>query len=118
MSNPPLQPAPEPAAPEPAPERVVRHIHSTEPSDVEPQGLQLANLDLKAHEAKTARTLTLVLVSMLGASFIIHEGLVVLLSFYNKADAITTLEHTFNQWLPGLTGLVGTAVGFYLKERK
>jgi hypothetical protein len=89
------------------------------PSDDEGNTFQPpSKVDLKAHEAKTARTLTLVLVSMLGASFIIHEGLVVLMSFYNKADAITTLEHTFNQWLPGLTGLVGTAVGFYLKERK
>jgi hypothetical protein len=59
-----------------------------------------------------------VLVGMLGGSFVIHEGLVVLMTFYNKTDAITTLEHTFNQWLPVLTGLVGTAVGFYLKERK
>jgi hypothetical protein len=117
MSNPPLPPAPGPTQPAPD-HRIVEHIHrNAEQADV-PQGLQLANLDLKAHEAKTARTLTLVLVSMLGASFIIHEGLVVLLSFYNKADAITTLEHTFNQGLPGLTGLVGTAVGFYLKERK
>jgi hypothetical protein len=112
MSNPPVLP-PEPPEPAPAPA-----IAPAVAPDVEPRGLQLTTTDLKAHEAKTARTLTLVLVSMLGASFIIHEGLVVLMSFYNKADAITTLEHTFNQWLPGLTGLVGTAVGFYLKERK
>jgi hypothetical protein len=78
----------------------------------------LANLDLKAHEAKTARTLAFVLVGLLGVSFLVHEGLIVLMSFYNKGEAVTALEHTFNQWLPGLTGLVGTAVGFYLKERK
>jgi hypothetical protein len=75
-------------------------------------------IDLKEHKAKTARTLTFFLVGMLGVSFIVHEGLVVLMSFHNRADAVTTLEHTFNQWLPVLAGLVGTAVGFYLKERK
>jgi hypothetical protein len=88
------------------------------PPDVEPRGLQLDNLGIKAHEAKTARTLAFLLVGMLGVSFLVHEGLVVLMSFYNKGEAVTALEHTFNQWLPGLTGLVGTAVGFYLKERK
>jgi hypothetical protein len=107
MSSPPLLPPPQPE-PQPA----------ANPPDVEPRGLQLTSIDLKAHEAKTARTLAFVLVGMLGLSFVVHEGLVVLMSFYNKAEAITTLEHTFNQWLPGLTGLVGTAVGFYLKERK
>jgi hypothetical protein len=40
------------------------------------------------------------------------------MTFYNKSEVIPTLEHTFNQWLPVLAGLVGTAVGFYLKERK
>jgi hypothetical protein len=55
---------------------------------------------------------------MLGVSFLIHVGLVVLMTFYNKTEAIPTLEHAFNQWLPVLAGLVGTAVGFYLKERK
>ena len=40
------------------------------------------------------------------------------MSFYNKPEAVATLEHIFNQWLPVLSGLVGTAVGFYLKERK
>jgi len=55
---------------------------------------------------------------MLGLSFVIHEGLLVLMTFYNKAEIIPTLEHTFNEWLPVLAGLVGTAVGFYLKERK
>jgi hypothetical protein len=86
--------------------------------DVEHRGLQLDNLGIRGHEAKTARTLAFFLVGMLGLSFILHEGLVVLMSFYNKAEAVTALEHTFNQWLPVLAGLVGTAVGFYLKERK
>jgi len=81
-------------------------------------GFQPGNIDLKVQEAKTARTMAFVLVGMLGGSFVIHVGLVVLMTFRNKTDAIPTLEHIFNQWLPVLAGLVGTAVGFYLKERK
>lgn len=77
-----------------------------------------SEIDLKAHEAKTARALTLVLVVMLGISFATHVALVVLMTFRNKSDAIPAVEHIFNQWLPVLAGLVGTAVGFYLKERK
>ncbi len=76
-----------------------------------------SKIDIKEHEAKTARTLTFVLVGMLGGSFLVHETLVVIMAFH-KPDAIPTLEHIFNQWLPVLAGLVGTAVGFYLKERK
>ncbi len=88
------------------------------PSD-QGRGLQPSSkIDLKEHEAKTARTLTFVLVGMLGLSFVIHETLVVLMTLHNKAEVIPTLEHTFNEWLPVLAGLVGTAVGFYLKERK
>jgi hypothetical protein len=55
---------------------------------------------------------------MLGISFLIHGGLIVLMTFRCKSEAIPILEHAFNEWLPVLAGLVGTAVGFYLKERK
>ena len=74
-------------------------------------------IDIKEHEAKTASTLTFVLVAMLCGSFVVQETLVVIMAFH-KPDVIPTLEHIFNQWLPVLAGLVGTAVGFYLKERK
>ena len=88
------------------------------PSAHEGAGYQPGKFDPKAHEAKTARTLAFVLVWMLAGSFVLHELLIVLMTFHNKTEAIPTLEHTFNQWLPVLAGLVGTAVGFYLKERK
>jgi len=97
----------------------VRGFTPTQLPSNEGRGIQpKSEIDLKEQEAKTARTLALVLVGMLGGSFVVHEGLVVLMTFQNKADVIPTLEHTFNQWLPVLAGLVGTAVGFYLKERK
>jgi hypothetical protein len=77
-----------------------------------------SKISLEEHAARTQRTLAFVLVGMLAGSFAVHEGLVVLMTFHNRCEAIPTLEHTFNQWLPVLSGLVGTAVGFYLKERK
>jgi hypothetical protein len=114
MSNPPLPPAPEAdLAPEQPPERVVRHIHSSEP-----QGLPLASLDLKVHEAKTARTLTFVVVSMLGLSILLQYVLMGILTVYNKTEAIPTFEHLFNAVLPVLAGLTGSAVTYYLTKEK
>jgi len=97
----------------------LRGFTPTQPPSNEGRGIQpKSEINLKEHEAKTARTLTFVLVGMLGGSFIIHETLITLMTFYSKSEVIPILEHTFNQWLPVLAGLVGTAVGFYLKERK
>ena len=115
MSNPPLPPAPGPAEPD---HRIVEHIHRNAEQPVEPQGLQLANLDLKAHEAKTARTLTFVVVAMLGLSILIQYVLLGVLTVYNKSDAIPTFEHLFNAVLPVLAGLTGSAVTYYLTKEK
>lgn len=109
MSNPPLPP------PEPAPERVVRHIHSSEV-----QGLQLANLnlDIEAHKAKTARTLTFVVVTMLGLSVVLQYGTMAALVVYKRTEAIPNFEHLFNAVLPVLAGLTGSAVTYYLTKEK
>ena len=89
------------------------------PSETEGRGVQPpSEIHLKAQEAKTARTLAFVLVVTLVSTFVLQQCLIVLMTFYNKPDAITHLEHSYGQWLPVLSGLVGTAVGFYLKERK
>ena len=114
MSNPPLPPTPEPVPPE----RVVRHIHSSEQPEVEPRGLQLVNLDLKAHEAKTARRLTFVVVTMLGLSIALQYGTMGVLIAYNKTEAIPNFEHLFNAVLPVLAGLTGSAVTYYLTKDK
>lgn len=114
MSNPPLPPTPEPdPTPEQQPDRVVRHIHSSEP-----QGLPLASLDLQAHAAKTARTLTFVVVTMLGLSIVLQYGTMGLLIFRNKTEAIPTFEHLFNAVFPVLAGLTGSAVTYYLTKDK
>lgn len=88
------------------------------PAEDEGVGFQPpSKIDLKEHEARTASRLTYVLVGMLAATFVIQVALIVFMSFH-KPDALPILQQTFNQWLPVLAGLVGTAVGFYLKERK
>lgn len=83
-----------------------------------PQGLQLANLDLKVHEAKTARTLTFVVVTMLGLSVVLQYGTMGVLIVYNKSEAIPNFEHLFNAVLPVLAGLTGSAVTYYLTKEK
>jgi hypothetical protein len=88
------------------------------PPDVEPRGLQLTNIDIKAHEAKTARTLTFVVVAMLGASIVLQYGTMGLLTFYGKSEAIPNFEHLFNAVLPVLAGLTGSAVTYYLTKEK
>lgn len=69
-------------------------------------------------ESQTQRTLAIILVSMLGATAVVQYGSLWILTIYNRLDAMPHFEHAFNVWLPVLAGLVGTAVGFYLKERK
>jgi hypothetical protein len=69
-------------------------------------------------ESQTARTLAITLVIMLGITFLAQYISLWVLTVYNHVDAIPHFEHLFNVWLPVLASLVGTAVGFYLKERK
>jgi hypothetical protein len=104
MSNPPV------LSPEPPPASV--------PPDVEPRGLQLTKIDLRAHEAKTARTLTFVVVAMLGFSILVQYGTMVALIAYKQTEAIPNFEHLFNAVLPVLAGLTGSAVTYYLTKEK
>jgi hypothetical protein len=68
-------------------------------------------------ESQTARTLSLTLVWVLVGIFVIHYGLTAFLEI-KYPQAVTSLEHIFNTAFPVFSGLVGTAVGFYLKERR
>jgi hypothetical protein len=77
-----------------------------------------SKIDLKEHEAKTARTLTYVLAGMLGVSIVMQYGTMAVLVTYGKADSIPNFEHLFNAVLPVLAGLTGSAVGFYLTKEK
>jgi hypothetical protein len=82
-------------------------------------GYQLpSKIDLREHEAKTARTLTYVLAGMLGVCILIQYVMMAVLVRYNKNEAIPSFEHLFNAVLPVLAGLTGSAVGFYLTKEK
>ena len=83
---------------------------------IEPRGLQPLNLK-EERESQTARTLSLTLVWVLVGVFLVHYALLTVLGIYHP-EVVGSLEHVFNTAFPVFSGLVGTAVGFYLKERK
>jgi hypothetical protein len=68
-------------------------------------------------ESQTARTLSLTLVWVLVGVFVIHYGVTMFLEI-KCSHPVPNLDHIFNAAFPVFSGLVGTAVGFYLKERK
>jgi hypothetical protein len=75
-------------------------------------------IDLKEHEAKTARTLTYVLVAILGSSILLQYVALAILVRYSKTESIPNFEHLFNAVLPVLAGLTGSAVTYYLTKEK
>jgi hypothetical protein len=81
-----------------------------------PSNTTLPNVK-EERESQTARTLSLTLVWVLVGVFVIHYGLTAFLEV-KYPQAVPNLEHIFNAAFPVFSGLVGTAVGFYLKERK
>lgn len=81
-----------------------------------PSNTTLPNIK-EERESQTARTLSLTLVWVLVGVFVIHYGLTTFLEI-KYPQAVPSLEHIFNTAFPVFSGLVGTAVGFYLKERK
>ena len=108
MSNPPLPPAPEPVA----------ELAPIPPSD-EPRGLQLTSDDLKVRESQTARHIAITLLVLLGLTFVANVVTLIVLTVKNRLDAVPSFERMFAIWTPLISGLVGSAVGFYLtKERK
>jgi pilus assembly protein TadC len=116
MSNPPLPPAPAAA---PAPDhRIVEHIHRNAEQPVEPQGLPLGSLDLKVRESQTARHITITLLVMLGLTFVTNVVIMIVLTVKNRLDAAPLFDRLFSVWMPVLSGLVGSAVGFYLTKEK
>lgn len=65
-------------------------------------------------ESQTARTIAITLLVMLGVTFLADVGSVIVLTVYNRLDAAPFFERMFSAWLPLLSGLVGTAITFYL----
>jgi hypothetical protein len=89
------------------------------PTEDEGRGIQPpSKIDIKEHEARTARTLTYVVVGMLGFSILVQYGTMAALTFYKQTEAIPNFEHLFNAVLPVLAGLTGSAVTYYLTKEK
>jgi hypothetical protein len=81
-----------------------------------PSNTTLPNIK-EERESQTARTLSLTLVWVLVGVFLIHYSLTAFLGD-KYPQVVASLDHIFNTAFPVFSGLVGTAVGFYLKERK
>lgn len=88
------------------------------PPQVEPRGLQLTSDDLKVRESQTARHITITLLVMLGVTFVANLITMIVLTIENRLDAAPLFDRMFSVWMPLLSGLVGSAVGFYLTKEK
>jgi len=69
-------------------------------------------------EARTARTIAFSLVTLLVVSVVAQYAALIILTIYNRGDAIPNFEHLFNNCFPVLAGLVGSAVTYYLTKEK
>jgi hypothetical protein len=75
--------------------------------------------NIRVREAQTARHIAITLLVMLGVTFLANVVTLVVLTIENRLDAVPSFERMFAVWTPLLSGLVGSAVTFYLtKERK
>lgn len=58
------------------------------------------------------------LLVMLGLTFIANLVTMIVLTVKNRLDAAPLFDRMFSVWMPLLSGLVGSAVGFYLTKDK
>jgi hypothetical protein len=47
-----------------------------------------------------------------------HYTCTMILEFYDKREAVESLSKIFNNWLPVITGLAGSAVTYYFTKEK
>jgi hypothetical protein len=90
----------------------------TKPNIVPAQEGEPLGLNPKeALESHTARLLAIILVGVLVLAFFVHYVLTAILGIYYP-QTVQNLAQAFSIAFPVFSGLAGTAVGFYLKERK
>lgn len=88
------------------------------------QGGEISGLDQEAawrperHHAVTASWLAYLLLGILVASFVVHYFAVILLSLYEKQEAVKALSSLFGTWLPVMSGFVGGAVTYYFTREQ
>ena len=84
-----------------------------------PMGLRVSADALRARESITARHIAMSLLVMLALTFIANVITLTVLTMWNRLDAVAAFERMFAIWTPLISGLVGSAVTFYLtKERR
>ena len=88
------------------------------------QGGMISGLDQEAdwrpekHHAVTASRLANWLLGILVISFVVHYAAIVLLSLYEKKEAVEALSSLFATWLPVMSGFVGGAVTYYFTREQ
>ena len=88
------------------------------------QGGVISGLDQEAdwrpekHHAVTASRLANWLVGVLVVSFVVHYFAIILLSLYEKKEAVEALSSLFGSWLPVMSGFVGGAVTYYFTREQ
>jgi hypothetical protein len=70
------------------------------------------------HRADTTRKLAFVLLGILAFFIFLHYICIIFLEFYDKHEAVERLGQTYNNWLPVLTTLAGSAVTYYFTTEK
>jgi len=89
------------------------------PKDNEGAGFQPPSKIDPRSDAHTARIIAFSLIILLVVSVVAQYVALIVLTVYNRNEAIPNFEHLFNACFPVLAGLVGSAVTYYLtKERK
>ena len=105
------------------------HEQDEPETDVSPdedliQGGMISGLDQEAgwraekHHAVTASWLAYLLLSILVISFVVHYAAIILLSLYEKTEAVEALSLLFGSWLPVMSGFVGGAVTYYFTREQ
>ena len=69
-------------------------------------------------DAHTARIIAFSLIILLVVSVIAQYIALIVLTVYNRGDAVPNFEHLFNACFPVLAGLVGSAVTYYMTKEK
>jgi cation transport ATPase len=78
---------------------------------------QEAERKSKEKRDEAARRLSIVLVSILGVSILIHYVTVIVFALQGANKVPEILQNVFNAWLPAITGLVSGVVGYYFGNR-
>jgi len=76
------------------------------------------DVQYRKHHVHTASKIGMILVWMLGISFILNFAGKILLELYGLHEAAKELSDDFKVWLPVIASLVSAAVAYYFSKEK